>query len=412
MDFHDSIIAAVQMIVRNKTQSFLTMLGIVIGIMAVIIVMSLGASAQEFILGQIKNYGSNMVAVVPGVPDSSGAPAAAFGIVTTSLKNRDAESVINSNNPNIEGVSMYVRGSDLVNWEDNTMSVTFYGTTASYPQIENSVVEKGRFFSADEESSNAMVVVLGSKVATELFGDDNPLGQKIKIRKSNFTIIGILKSKGGNFIQNQDEEVFVPIKTAQNVLLGINYLDFMRIRVDKTENIDKVKDEVTSILRENHNIDNPSDDDFIIRSVAQALEMISSITDILKFFLVAVSAISLLVGGFGIMNIMLAIVQERIKEIGLRKALGATSSEIVWQFLIETMTITFISGVIGIILGISISFVAAQIINALGYQWTFIVSYDGIIIGCVVSLCIGLIFGIVPALRASKLNPIEALRHE
>jgi putative ABC transport system permease protein len=353
-----------------------------------------------------------MVAIVPGVPDSSGAPAAAFGIVTTSLKNRDAESVINSNNPNIEGVSMYVRGSDLVNWEDNTMSVTFYGTTASYPQIENSVVEKGRFFSVNEESSNAMVVVLGSKVATELFGDDNPLGQKIKIRKSNFTIIGILKSKGGNFIQNQDEEVFVPIKTAQNVLLGINYLDFMRIRVDKTENIDKVKDEVTSILRENHNIENPSDDDFIIRSVAQALEMISSITDILKFFLVAVSAISLLVGGFGIMNIMLAIVQERIKEIGLRKALGATSSEIVWQFLIETMTITFISGVIGIILGISISFVAAQIINALGYQWTFIVSYDGIIIGCVVSLCIGLIFGIVPALRASKLNPIEALRHE
>ncbi|MDD5639253.1 MAG: ABC transporter permease [Candidatus Pacebacteria bacterium] len=411
MDFRDSIIATFQMIARSKMQSFLTMLGIVIGVMAVIIVMSLGASAQEFILGQVKGYGSNMVAIVPGAP-SSGAPAAAFGIVATSLKNRDAESIINSNNPNIEGVSAYVRGSDIINWEDKSVSTTFYGTTASYTEIENSTVEKGRFFSKDEELSNAMVVVLGSKVANELFEDNNPLGQKIKIRKSNFTIIGVLKSKGGNFIQNQDEEIFVPIKTAQNVLLGINYLDFIRLRVDTTDNVDKVKDEVTAILRENHNIDNPDDDDFLIRSVGQALEMISSVTDILKFFLVAVSAISLIVGGFGIMNIMLAIVQERIKEIGLRKALGATRFDIVWQFLLETIVITFVSGIIGIIFGISISFIAAQIINALGYSWTFVVSYDGIILGCFVSICIGLIFGIVPALRASKLDPIEALRYE
>ncbi|MCK9393199.1 MAG: ABC transporter permease [Candidatus Paceibacterota bacterium] len=412
MYFRDSIIAALQMIARNKTQSFLTMLGIVIGIMSVIIVMSLGASAQEFILGQIKNYGSNMIAILPGKPDDSGAPASAFGIVATSLKNKDAESIINANNPHIDGVSMYVRGSDIITWEENSVSTTFYGTTASYPEIENSIIEKGKFFSKDEELSNATVVVLGGKIANELFGEDNPLGQKIKIRKSNFTIVGVLKTKGGNFIQNQDEEIFVPIKTAQNVLLGINYLDFMRMRIDKTENIDKVKDDVVEILRTNHSIDSPEDDDFTVRSVAQALEAISSITDILKFFLVAVSAISLIVGGFGIMNIMLAIVQERVKEIGLRKALGATSNDIVWQFLVEAVTITFISGIIGIVLGVSISFLAAQIITALGYTWPFIISYDGIALGCLVSICIGLVFGIVPALRASKLDPIEALRYE
>jgi len=412
MDFRDSIIASVKMVVKNKMQSFLTMLGIVIGIMAVIIVMSLGASAQEFILGQIKSYGSNMVVIMPGKAADSGAPTAAFGVISTSLKNKDAEDIIRLNNPHIEGVSMYVKGSDILSRDDNNVAVTFYGTTANYPEIENSSIEKGRFFDSGEADSSAMVVVLGSKVADELFKDDNPLGQKIKIKKSNFTVIGVFKSKGGNFIQDQDSQVFVPLKTAQNVLLGINYLDFVRMRIDKPENIDIVGDDVSDILRINHNIDNPEDDDFTVRSIAQALDAISGVTDVLKFFLVAVSAISLVVGGFGIMNIMLAIVQERVKEIGLRKALGATSGDIVWQFLVETVTITFISGIVGIILGISISFIAAQVIVALGYKWTFIISYDGIILGCVVSIIIGIVFGILPALRASKLDPIEALRYE
>jgi ABC-type antimicrobial peptide transport system permease subunit len=386
------------------------MLGIVIGIMAVIIIMSLGASAQEFILGQVKSYGSNMLAILPGAADDTGAPASAMGLVVTSLKTKDGEDVINMNNPHIEGVSMYVRGSDLVSWEGNSKSVTFYGTTASYPVIENAVLEKGSFF--DNEEENAKVIVLGSKVADELFGDDDPIGKKIKLKKSSFTVIGVFESKGGNFIQNQDEQVFVPLKTAQNILLGIDYLDFMRIRVDTVDNLDSVKEDITALLRSNHNIDNEDSNDFSIRSVAQAIEVISGITDILKFFLVAVSAISLIVGGFGIMNIMLAIVQERVKEIGLRKALGANSADIVWQFLVETVTITFISGAIGIFLGVLISYGAAQVINYLGYEWTFLISYDGILLGCLVSIIIGLVFGIIPALRASKLDPIDALAYE
>lgn len=398
------------MILRNKVQSFLTMLGIVIGVMAVIIIMSLGASAQEFILGQVKSYGSNMVALLPGKSEESGPPSSAYGLIITSLKNKDGEDILNMKNPHIEGLAMYVKGNDVVSWEDNVKSVTFYGTSSNYPDIENASLEKGRFFDQEEESES--VAVLGSKIADELFDNGDPIGKKIRIKKTNFTVVGVFKSKGGNFIQNQDEQIFIPIKTAQNRLLGINYLDFIRIRIDNVENFDYVKEDIASLLRANHDINSADEDDFSIRSVAQAIQTISSITDILKFFLVAVSAISLVVGGFGIMNIMLAIVQQRIKEIGLRKALGANSKDIVWQFLVETVTITFISGVIGIILGISISYGAAQIINLLGYKWTFIVSYDGILIGCLVSILIGLIFGIFPALRASKLDPIDALSYE
>ncbi|BFT95138.1 MAG: hypothetical protein MNSN_03300 [Minisyncoccus archaeiphilus] len=410
MDLRDSIMTACQMISRNKVQSFLTMLGIVIGVMAVIIIMSLGASAQEFILGQVKTYGSNMVAVLPGKSDDSGPPAAAFGLVITSMKNKDGEDIRKMKNPHIEELSMYVRGNDIISWENSLKSVTFYGTSSTYPKIENAELKVGRFF--DEEEENAKVIVLGSKVADELFGSQDPLGKRVRIKKTNFTVIGVFTSKGGNFIQNQDEQVFVPLKTAQSNLLGIDHLDFIRVRIDNVENYDLVEQEIASLLRSNHDIDSEDDDDFSIRSVAQAVEVISSITDILKFFLVAVSAISLLVGGFGIMNIMLAIVQERIKEIGLRKALGANEKDIVWQFLVETTTITFISGVIGIVLGIGIAYIAAQVINLLGYEWTFLISYDGILLGCFVSVFIGLIFGIVPALKASKLDPIDALAYE
>ncbi len=410
MELKDSIMTACQMITRNKVQSFLTMLGIVIGIMSVIIIMSLGASAQDFILSQVKSSGSNMVAILPGSSDDNGPPAAAMGLILTSLKNKDAEDIIRMGNPHIEGVSMYVRGNDIISWEENIKGVTFYGVSSSYLDIENTEIEEGRFFDSTEE--NSKVVVLGSKVASELFNNENPIGKKIKLKKINLTVIGVLKSKGGNFIQNQDEQIFVPIKTAQNLLLGINHLDFVRLRIDDVSNFDFVKEEIRMLLRANHNLDSVDDDDFSIRSVAQAIDVISSITDILKFFLVAVSAISLVVGGFGIMNIMLAIVQERIKEIGLRKALGATSFDIVWQFLVETITITFISGLIGIFLGIFLSYIAAEVINILGYDWTFIISYDGIFLGCIVSIIIGLIFGIVPALKASKLDPIDALAYE
>lgn len=412
MDVFESIQNAGSMLVRNKMRSFLTMLGIIIGITAVIIVLSVGESVEGLILNEVKSIGSNLIGVLPGHADENGPPTSAFGVVITTLKYEDGEAILKSNYPHIDSLAMYVSGSDIISLNDKKASITFYGTTASYPDVQNSEVERGRFFTKDEELSNAKVVVLGSKVAKDLFGDQDPLGMKLKIKKTNFTVIGILKSKGGSLIQNEDTNLFVPIKTAQNVLLGINHLGFIRIKVDKPDNIDGTMEYVKGILRDRHNIDDPAEDDFSVRSTAQALETIGSITTALRFFLAAIAAISLVVGGFGIMNIMLATVQERTKEIGLRKAIGAKSSDIVRQFLIEAVTITFISGVIGIIVGSLILVMISVVVNALGYHWDLIISPISIFLGCLVSISIGLIFGIIPARKAAMLNPIEALRYE
>ncbi|MFA5072132.1 MAG: FtsX-like permease family protein, partial [Candidatus Pacearchaeota archaeon] len=273
-------------------------------------------------------------------------------------------------------------------------------------------IEEGRFFTKEEEIGNARVVVLGNQIAKDLFGDQDPIGKKMKIKKSSFTVIGIFKKKGGSLIQNEDGNMFVPISTAQNILLGINHISFMRVKIDKTENIDGAIEYIKDTLRDRHNIADEKEDDFSVRSTAQALETISVITDALRFFLAAIAAISLVVGGFGIMNIMLATVQERTKEIGLRKAIGAKNADITRQFLIEAMAITFISGLIGIVIGSLFLILISVIINAMNYHWDLIISPLSIILGCIVSIGIGLIFGIAPARKASLLNPIEALRYE
>jgi putative ABC transport system permease protein len=412
MDFGETVKNSYQMLVRNKMRSFLTMLGIIIGVMSVIVVMSLGESAQGLILNEVKSLGSNLVGVLPGKSDSSGPPASVYGIVITSLKYDDGQELLRENNPNVEGVAMYAQGTDVVSWNGIGVVETFVGTTASYINVEDAKIKEGRFFTSDEELSNAKVAVIGSDAATQIFGDQDPVGKQIKIKKTNFTVVGVFEKRGGGLVQNQDKEVFVPIKTAQNLLLGINYINFMRIKVDKPENVDSVISFIEDVLRRNHNITNSKDDDFTVRSSATALDAISQITDAIKFFLVAVSAISLLVGGFGIMNIMLATVQERTKEIGLRKAVGATNFDITLQFLVETVFITFVSGVIGIVLGIAISWLVAVIAQALDYSWPLIISPWSIFLGTFVSITVGLIFGIIPARKASMLNPIEALRYE
>jgi putative ABC transport system permease protein len=412
MNILESIKTSLQMMARNKMRSFLTMLGIIIGITAVMIVLSVGESVQGLILNEVKSIGSNLIGVLPGHAEEDGPPSSAFGIVITSLKYQDGEAILKENFPHIESLAMYVTGSDIITIEDRKVSATFYGTTASYLDVQNSSVVEGRFFTKEEEMTNAKVVVLGNQIAKDLFGEQDPLGQKVKIKKANFNVIGVLKAKGGSLVQNEDSNLFVPISTAQNILLGINHIGFMRIKVDKTENIDGVIEEVKVVLRDRHNIDSAKEDDFNVRSTAQALESISSITNALRFFLAAIAAISLVVGGFGIMNIMLATVQERTKEIGLRKAIGAKNSDITMQFLIEAMTITFISGIIGIVVGSLLLFLISVIINALNYHWELIISPLSIILGCVVSVGIGLVFGITPARRASLLNPIEALRYE
>jgi len=314
--------------------------------------------------------------------------------------------------PDLVAATGYVKGAETITWGNEKTDTTFVGVSADLVNVEDAKVASGRFFTDDEDKSLSRVAVIGSQVAKDLFGTDNPLGQQIKIKKSNFNIIGVMEQRGNSGFQNQDNQIFVPMATAQKLLLGIDHISFTRLKVDKAENVNAAMEYVRGRLRELHNIDNPEDDDFSVRSMAQGLSTITSVTNALRFFLAAVASIALIVGGIGIMNIMLAAVQERTREIGLRKAVGAKNKHIITQFLVETAMITFVGGVIGIVSGILISFLVALVAKHLGYSWDFVISVWAIIMACLVSIGIGLIFGIIPSRRASKLDPIEALRYE
>jgi len=387
------------------------MLGIIIGVMAVIIVMSVGAGAQSLILNQVKSMGSNLIGILPGKSDEKGPPASVMGIVITTLKSEDLDA-LKKDNPHLLAATGYIKGTDTITWGDQKTDTSFTGVSAEYLDVEDAKVEFGRFFTTEEDRGATRVAVLGYTVAKDLFGDQDPLGQDIKIKKTVFNIIGVMKKRGSSGMQNQDDQIFVPIVTAQKLLLGINHLSFARLKVDAADQVNGAMERAKVILRERHKIDNPENDDFSVRSMAQSLDAITSITNALKMFLAAIAAIALLVGGIGIMNIMLAAVQERTREIGLRKAVGAKNKNIISHFLIESSMITSLGGAIGIVLGISISWLVSVVANNLGYSWDFVVPISSIIIGCVVSVGVGLIFGIAPACRASRLDPIEALRHE
>jgi len=412
MNIAETIHSSWHILGRNKVRSFLTMLGIIIGVMSVIIVMSVGSGAQSLILNQIKSMGSNLIGILPGKSEEKGPPASVFGVTITTLTDEDGDALMKSGNPHLVTYTSYVKGTDTVNYGENKADTTFVGTKASLPVVEDTDVSSGRFFTDDEEKSMSKVAVLGSQTAKDLFIDEDPIGKQIKIKKTNFLVIGVMKSRGVSGFQNQDTQIFVPLKTAQKLLLGIDYVSFIRMKVDSADNVNDAIEFATLIIRERHNITNPENDDFSVRSMAQGLEVLTTITNALKIFLVAVAAISLLVGGIGIMNIMLAAVQERTREIGLRKAVGAKNAHITQQFLVETALITFLAGVIGIILGVVVSILVSVVAQNQGYKWDLVISPVSILMGCVVSVGIGLLFGIIPAKRASKLDPIEALRYE
>lgn len=411
MDIFENIKNVWRIIGRNKIRSFLTMLGIVIGVMSVIVVMSVGAGAQSLILNQVKSMGTNLVGILPGKADEKGPPASVMGVVITTLTDDDIKELIKEIPYFIAGTG-YVKGTDTVSWQDQKIDTNFTGVSAEYLLVEDTKVEKGRFFTQEEEKTNSRLAVLGYDAARDLFLDEDPLGKQIKIKKTFFTVIGVMIERGVSGMQNQDDQIFVPLTTAQKLLLGIDHVSFARLKVDEAKNVENAVDQAKIVLRERHDIDNPENDDFSIRSMAQGLESVTQITDALTMFLVAVAAIALLVGGVGIMNIMLAAVQERTREIGLRKAVGAKNKNITIQFLIESVMITSLGGIIGIFLGVMISFVVARIAQGLGYNWEFIISFSAIFLGCFVSVGVGLVFGIIPARKASRLDPIEALRYE
>lgn len=389
------------------------MVGMIIGISSVIIIMSIGASAQGLILNQIKSVGSNLVGVLPGASSENGPPASVMGIIVTTLKYEDAIALAKKENvPHAVAVASYVKGMGTISWQNRSVDTNITGTTASYIDVEDAEVEFGRFFTLDEEKTISRVIVLGSQVVQDLFEGADPIGQTVKLKRENFKVIGVMEERGSVAFQNEDDQIFIPLKSAQKLLLGINHLGFIRAKVDDTKNLDQTVEDIKATLRERHNIDDPVYDDFSVNNVQQALDVLTQVTDALKFFLASIAAIALLVGGIGIMNIMLVSVNERIREIGLRKAVGAKKSSITSQFLVETIVISLGGGLIGVVLGALISGLVALVANYLGYQWDFIITINSIGLACGVSILIGLVFGLYPARRAAKLDPIEALRYE
>lgn len=410
-----SFVNSVISLLTNKVRSFLTMLGIIIGVGAVIIIMSVGAGAQSLILSQVKSLGTNLISVLPGESESDGPPASAMGIVITTLTYEDAMALRDPKNSlHLTGVVAYSNGVGTASWGAQSYDTNLSGCTVDMIKVEGGEVENGRFFNEEEEKNLSKVVVLGSTVKNELFGESDAIGQRVKIKKHTFEVIGVMKERGTVAFQDYDDKIFLPIRTMQKVMLGVNHINMLRVKVNYEENTEEAIQEVKITLRDRHDIADQSgaNDDFSVRSAAQALDMIKTITNALRYFLAAMAALSLLVGGIGIMNIMLMSVTERTREIGLRKAVGASNFNIMSQFLVEAVTLTLIGGIVGITGGTIISFLISVVANFLGYDWQFSVSILSIILATGVSSLVGLVFGLYPANKASHLDPIVALQYE
>ena len=396
----------------NKTRSALTILGIVIGIMAIVLVMSIGEGANSLILGQVQGLGSKTMFIVPG-KDSEG-PSNFSSMFSDSLKEREVQALLKKANvPTLADLSPMVMVPGSISWKGDTFLPTTIGSSEIMREILDLRVEKGEFFSREEMRQNENVAVIGQKAREELFGESEAVGEKVKIKGQTFRVIGVLAKKGRTGLLDVDEAIFIPYTTAQKYLMGADHYNEVIARATSEESVKRTVRDIETTLRELHNISNPEDDDFRVHTQEDIAERIGSITGVLTALLASVAAISLLVGGIGIMNIMLVSVTERTKEIGLRKALGATDKDILLQFLLESIILTMIGGVIGIALGASLSFAASLVLSkALGVSWAFVFPIQGAILGVGVSLVTGLIFGIYPAREAAKKSPIEALRYE
>lgn len=402
--YKESFLMAWASLIANKMRSILTMLGIIIGVAAVIALVSIGNGVKQDIQNSISSLGSNLLMVMPGAPRTPGVRPSAGSM--KSLKVSDYEAI--SKLDGVRAASPMTNGSYVVIYQNKNWTTSVSGVSYNYLDVNNWSMKSGRFLSEKNVQNRERVAVVGKTVVKNLFGDEDPVGAEIRVKNIPFRIIGVLNSKGSGAMGNdQDDMVIIPYTTAMERVEGVDYLRMIYV-VGKDENgIDRLQSDIENLLRVRHGIKDTNLDDFNIQNMNSIMETMEETTGTLTLFLGAVAAISLVVGGIGIMNIMLVSVTERTREIGIRKALGATYSVIVTQFLIEAVVISLMGGIIGIILGIG----SSKLIGMASGMST-VISIPTIGMSFAFSMAIGLIFGIYPARKAAKLNPIDALHYE
>lgn len=401
----ESIIIALEGLRANKLRSILTMLGIIIGVGAVIAMVSIGMGVREKVQSSIAGLGSNLLIVTPGATSPTGVRLAAGS--TISLTNKDAQAIAREI-PGVSFVAPSVSRQYQVVYGNKNWVTNIQGTTAEFLEVRNFTVESGTFFANQDNDARARVAVLGKTVADNLFGDISPLGLVMRINKAPFRVIGVLGAKGQSAGgADQDDIVIIPLTTAQERMMGLTYLHSISVQAADGDTVNQVQDDITELLRSRHRLGTTKPDDFTVRNLAAIMATAEEATRTITLLLGNIAAISLLVGGIGIMNIMLVSVTERTREIGIRKALGATYYNILLQFLIEAIVIGVTGGLIGIAIGIGASHVISSVAG-----WNTLVSFSSVLLAFGFSVMVGLFFGIYPARKAALLDPIEALRYE
>lgn len=407
MELRELISSSFEALGLNKTRTALATLGIIIGIAAVITLISLGQASQKAVEDQIQSLGSNLLTVISGSfrPGDFRSTSGTSNTLTLD----DAKAIVSSGKVSgVKNVSAEIQRREAVSAGRKSTNTSVTGILPAYKEIRNVNLESGGFITESDNSALAKVAVLGPTTASNLFGDASPIGKSIRINKIAFTVIGVMTSKGGGGLGgNQDDMILIPLSTAQKQLFGVTYVGSISVEVADAKQMDAVRDEVGYLLLSRHKISDPANADFTIFSQADVLSTVSQVTGTFTALLSGIAAISLLVGGIGIMNIMLVTVVERTREIGLRKALGATKKAVVSQFLIESVILTIAGGLIGMILGMTLSFLISKLINL-----PFVLNFESIALAIGVSGGIGILFGWYPARKAANLQPIEALRYE
>ncbi len=438
MDLLSTIKISIKSILAHKVRTGLTVLGIVIGIASVIIVFSAGEGIKSLIFGQIESFGTDIIETEIKIPtgkrgtesETQSAAALVQGVQVTTLTIEDLEDV--KKVPNIKNGYAALISQEQVSYGNELKKAMIFGVSAAYIDIDKSQIDYGRFFSEAEDKGLAEVAVLGQKIKEKLFGDVDPIDKYIKIRKEKFRVIGVMQEKGAVMTLDFDDFVYLPIRTLQKRIMGVDYVIYTVHQLDNLDLADETAEQARLVIRQNHNIasipvaggytktimdmgqgeTDTSKDDFRVVTMAESMEVLSVVMGAVTLLLLAIVAISLIVGGVGVMNVMYVIVQERTAEIGLRKAVGASFNNIMLQFLIESILITITGGILGIALGIIISLVITFGAKSFGLDWKFIIPLKSFITALIFSLVFGVLFGLYPARRAAKLDPVEALRNE